>query len=255
MRKPLIIGNWKMNPVSTPALGLLQALAKAELSGKVEAVICPPYLMIPQSALILPKTKWSIGAQNVYPADSGAYTGEISAPMLKAAGCQYVLVGHSERRTLLAETDDFVEEKVKAAFANELVSVLCVGESLAIRDAGEATQYVRNQVIHAIGNLTELKPNQIVIAYEPIWAIGTGKNCSAPLANDMIAAIRETCASLFGSQWAKEIRILYGGSVKAGNILDYMLQPEIDGALVGGACLAAEEFLSIIARAEKNYGE
>jgi len=116
--------------------------------------------MIPQSALILPKTKWSIGAQNVYPADSGAYTGEISAPMLKAAGCQYVLVGHSERRTLLAETDDFVEEKVKAAFANELVSVLCVGESLAIRDAGEATQYVRNQVINAIGNLTELKPNQ-----------------------------------------------------------------------------------------------
>ncbi len=244
-----------MNPAATSALDLLQALAAAELSGQVEAVICPPYLMIPQSALILPKTNWSIGAQNVYPVDSGAYTGEISAPMLKAAGCQYVLVGHSERRTLLAETDDFVQEKVKAALASELVPVLCVGESLAIREAGKATQFVINQVVHVIGDLAELKPEQIIIAYEPIWAIGTGKNCSASMANAMIAAIREACASVFGNRWAAEIRILYGGSVKAGNILEYMLQPEIDGALVGGACLMAEEFLSIITKAEKNYEE
>jgi len=255
MRKPLIIGNWKMNLALLQATELLNALASVELPSKVDAAICPPFLMIPQAAAILSETKWSIGAQNVYSADVGAYTGEISAAMLKAAGCQYILVGHSERRTLLAETDDFVKEKVKAVLANEMLPVLCVGENLSIREANTAKQYVVNQVVYVLESLVDLKPEQLIIAYEPIWAIGTGRNCSAFLANEMATAIRDACAMIFGAEWAAKIRILYGGSVKSSNISEYMLQPEIDGALVGGASLLAEEFLNIIVNAENKHEE
>lgn len=212
----------------------------------VQKVICAPFTALPALGEVLAGTDIALGAQNVHFEEQGAFTGEISPAMLKEIGVQYVIIGHSERRQYFNETDETVNKKVVAAIKAELVPIVCVGESLEQREAGETSHVVRTQTEAALTGLEGAQVADIIIAYEPIWAIGTGKSSTAEDANETIAIIRSVIGEQFGQEIAGQVRIQYGGSVKPENIASYMAQPDIDGALVGGASLVADSYLQLV---------
>ncbi|WP_322817156.1 triose-phosphate isomerase [Chloroflexus sp.] len=247
MRIPLIAGNWKMYKTVGEATTLIRDLLAGlgELSDR-EAIVCPPFTALAAVAALVADSPLGLGAQNLYPEAQGAFTGEVSPPMLVDIGCRYVIIGHSERRQYFGESDAFVNRKLRAALAHGLRPIVCVGESKPQRDAGQAEPIVTAQVCAALLEVPPAQMANVVIAYEPIWAIGTGDTATPADAQAMHAAIRATLADLYGSEIAAMVRIQYGGSVKPDNIDELMAQPDIDGALVGGASLQAASFLRII---------
>jgi len=251
MRKSIVAGNWKMNKTPAEAADLARALLKdlAGLAG-VDRVLCPPFVALPAVAEVLKGSPLGLGAQNIYWKDSGAFTGEVSPAMLKG-WCQYVIVGHSERRQYFGETDGTVNLKAKAALSHELTPIICVGEVLAENEAGQTTAVVTRQTQGAYAGLSAAEALKTVIAYEPVWAIGTGRAATAEGANAVIGQIRAVVAGLFSPEVAAALRIQYGGSVTAANAAELMAQPEIDGALVGGASLKPAEFVAIVKAAAK----
>ena len=238
MRTPIIAGNWKMNKTAAAAVEFVREIRNGlnQIKG-VDKVVCPPFIALPGVFDALQATDIGIGAQNMHFAESGAYTGEC-APNMLTPFCQYVIIGHSERREFFAETDEGVNKKAKAALAHGLTPIICVGESLAQNEAGETQTFVSGQVRAALDGLTAEQVASLIIAYEPIWAIGTGKSASAAQAGSIIGlSVRGPVAEMFGEETAQKVRIQYGGSVNENNIAEYMAQPDIDGALVGGASL------------------
>ena len=251
MRTPLIAGNWKMFNSHLDAMRLVQALAH-ELAGHdydaVEVAVCPPFtsLRTIQTLIDSDRYRFALGAQNMHPEKEGAFTGEVSPGMLKSLDVKYVILGHSERRQLFGETDEGVNSKVKAAFANGLVPIVCCGETEDEREGGKTQEKVEGQVRAAFAGVKPEVAKQVVIAYEPIWAIGTGKTATPQDAQDTIEYIRKVVAGEFDQSVADDVRILYGGSVKAGNAAELMKQRDIDGGLVGGASLDAGDFAAIV---------
>lgn len=244
MRLPIIAGNWKMNTTVREAVALVQEMrAELEAITGVERVLCPPFVSLASLADLLAGSTIALGAQNVFWGDKGAYTGEISPPML-APLCQYVIIGHSERRKYFHETNEIVNRKSKAALQQGLKAIVCVGEDLAQNEAGRTVEIVSRQTRECLADLPDLL--NVVLAYEPIWAIGTGRPATGSGANEVVGVIRDTVAEGFGRGAADAIRIQYGGSVTAANIAEFMAEPEIDGALVGGASLKAAEFVAIV---------
>ncbi len=247
MRKPLIAGNWKMNKTVAQATELIEGLlAGVGQPQDREVLVCPPFTALHAVGRLVKGTPIMLGAQNLYPKDSGAYTGEVSAPMLLEAGCRYVIIGHSERRGHFGEDDGFVNEKIKAALNAGLKVILCMGESRQQREAGQAERIVTEQVRKCLASLTAEDMAEVAIAYEPIWAIGTGLTARPEDAEEMHTCVRSLLGELFSEEVAEATRILYGGSVKPENIDELMAQPDIDGVLVGGASLEASSFLRII---------
>lgn len=252
MRKPVIAGNWKMFKTIGEANSFWEAVSGATVdSEKVEAVICAPYLQLPSLVQSASGSAFHIGAQNMHEEQEGAFTGEISGAMLKDLGVTHVIIGHSERRQYFNETDDSVNAKTKAALDQGLTPIVCVGESLEQREAGDTETIVSNQVAAAFEGLTEEQVEKTIVAYEPIWAIGTGKTATADDANQVCQAIRETLLDLHGEEAANATRILYGGSVKPANIDELLSKEDIDGALVGGASLEADSYLQLVEAAQK----
>ena len=246
MRKPLIAGNWKMNMDLRQATALAAAVAAGvKPDGPAEVLLCPPAVCLTAVAEVLRGTAVRLGAQNCHEKESGAFTGEVSVAMLRSAGCTHVILGHSERRALFGETDALVNRKLKAVLAARLVPVLCVGEVLAERKAGRAEAVVERQLAGALAGIGVSDALVTVIAYEPVWAIGTGETATPVQADAMHAHVRRVLTGLYGENAAISVRILYGGSVKADNIDELMARPNIDGALVGGASLDAKNFLRI----------
>ena len=249
-RRPLMAGNWKMNNNHLEAIALVQKLAFALKDADhdaVEIVVLPPYTDIRgvQTLVDADRLRIAYGAQDLSAHDKGAYTGEISGAMLAKLGCSYVVVGHSERRQYHGEDEPLINAKVKAAFAAELVPILCVGEGLDVRKAGEHVSHTLAQLDGALEKIPAEQARTIVIAYEPVWAIGTGEVATPQDAQEVCAAIRTRLAELYAGELADRVRILYGGSVKSGNIAGIMAQSDVDGALVGGASLDAAEFVKI----------
>ena len=243
-RLPLIAGNWKMNTTVAEARALAKALAST-LNGApdVEVLLCPPFISLTTVGSEISGTTLKLGAQNLHPEPKGAFTGEVSPAMLSGL-CDYVIVGHSERRALFGEDNDFVNRKLHAALAHDIIPILCVGETLAQREANTTGDVLTRQVI---GGLKNVPPDaDFVVAYEPVWAIGTGKAASASDAQQTIALIRRTVSQQLGEQAAASTRILYGGSVKSSNISDFITSDDIDGALVGGASLDPDDFSGIV---------
>lgn len=240
MRKPFIAGNWKMNLSAEKGVEFVTEIKDALdalVEHGIEVAVCPPFTSIPAVAQLLADSSVGIGAQNMHFAANGAYTGEISAEMLTPF-CQYVILGHSERRAMFAETDKGVNQKARVALAHGLVPIICVGESLEQNEAGETLPFVSGQVRAAFAGMSAEEAVHCVIAYEPIWAIGTGRSADPKSAGQIIKrAVRDTLADLFGEETAQAIRIQYGGSANENNIASYMAHPDIDGALVGGASL------------------
>jgi len=244
MRIPFVAGNWKMNTTATEAEQLVfEMLEKLDRIEGVEKVLCPPFVSLVAINMMLRGSSLKLGAQNMYFETEGAYTGEISPPMLREL-CEFVILGHSERRWYFGETDEIVNKKVEAALANALKPILCVGERLAENEAGKTEEVVNRQVTAALNSIEPI--SNLVIAYEPVWAIGTGKAASGEQAAATIQFIRDVLAKLWNKSIAQDLRILYGGSVTSANIAEFISHPEIDGALVGGASLKAEEFVSIV---------
>ena len=249
-RKPFIAGNWKMNQNHLEAIALVQKIAFAlpeKYYAKVDVAVLPPFTDIRSVQTAVDGDKWQIryGAQDCSAQVSGAYTGEVSAGMLAKLGCSYVVVGHSERRQYHHESDELVNAKAKQALANEMSPILCIGEGLEVREAGEQVKHTLAQLDAGLAGLTSEQVAKVVIAYEPVWAIGTGKTATPEDAQEVIGAIRVRLGQNHPTV-AGEVRILYGGSVKANNIAGIMEQPDIDGALVGGASIDAEEFVKIV---------
>lgn len=250
-RKPMMAGNWKMNNTVGEAVVLTQEISnqyEKEWPESVDIVICPPYVDLKPAKTVLDfdKTKIAVGAQNVYWEPKGAFTGEVSVPMLKDVHCTCSIVGHSERRGYFGETNEDVNRKVRALLDGGLYAVACVGESLSVRDEGGAEEFVCAQVRAAFAGLEPEEAGKCVVAYEPIWAIGTGRTATPEQAQDMCAAIRATLADMFGDETADEMRILYGGSMNVGNVEQLLAQPDIDGGLVGGASLKADQFVQLV---------
>lgn len=247
MRVPIIAGNWKMYKTVAEAVAFVREL-KAALpgGGGVEAVVCPPFTALSAVAVELAGTEIGLGAQNMYWEESGAYTGEVSPGMLKELGCKYVILGHSERRQYFGETDDKVNRKVGAALSSGLIPIVCVGETLAQREDGVTEKVVRFQTEGCLDNFTPEQVAGMVVAYEPVWAIGTGRTASEGDAQQVNGYIRSVIAEKFGAQAAGAVRIQYGGSVKPANAAGLMGQPDIDGALVGGASLKVADFAGIV---------
>jgi triosephosphate isomerase (TIM) len=255
-RRPLMAGNWKMNLNHLEAIALVQKLAFSLTEKQledVEVVVLPPFtdLRSVQTLIDGDRLLLGYGAQDVSPYPPGAYTGDIAGSMLAKLGCQYVVVGHSERRAYHAEDDELVAAKVKAALGHDITPILCVGEGLEVREAGEHVAHTLGQLDAALAGRSTAEAARIVVAYEPVWAIGTGKTATPADAQEVIGAIRQRLAERFDAATAGAVRILYGGSVKANNIAGIMEQPDIDGALVGGASLVAEEFVRICRFGEK----
>ena len=250
MRKPLIAGNWKMNLNHLEAIAVTQKLSYS-LDDKdydaVDVVVLPPFTDIRSVQTLIDgdRLRLTYGAQDVSPEASGAFTGDISGSMLNKLGCSYVAVGHSERRAIHNEGDEIVNRKIKAALANEITPIFCIGEELSIREAGTHVEHVLNQVRNGLKGFHKPDLKKIVFAYEPVWAIGTGKTASAEDAQEVCSAIRIELAKIGSIEIAEAARILYGGSVKSSNIVEIMKQADIDGVLVGGASLDAEEFARI----------
>jgi len=247
MRKPIIAGNWKMHKTVAEALSLISDLDKlVTAEGKAEVVVCPPFTALYPARGILGSSAIRLGAQDVFWETQGAYTGEVSPAMLQDAGCKFVIIGHSERRQFFAETDETVNKKLKAAFAQGLIPIMCVGETLAEREAGDTERIVGSQAKNGLDGLSAEQVAGMVIAYEPIWAIGTGRTASAEDANAVCSFIRRSVAAIFGGAVADALRIQYGGSVKPDNIAELMAKSDIDGALVGGASLNAVTFAKLV---------
>jgi triosephosphate isomerase len=239
MRKPIIAGNWKMNKSSAEAVAFVREIRNGlnQYVQKVDSIVCPPFIALQAVSEVLQATKIGIGAQNMYFQEKGAYTGEV-APDMITPYCQYVILGHSERREYFGETDEGVNKKAKAALAHNLTPIICVGESLDQNEAGETHSFVSSQVIAAFDGLSAEQAAGCIIAYEPIWAIGTGKSASSADAGRIIGiTVRGAIANLYDEETAQQVRIQYGGSANPSNIADYMSHPDIDGALVGGASL------------------
>jgi triosephosphate isomerase len=251
VRHPIIAANWKMHKTHLEAIQAVQKLSyllDADDAERVEIVICPAFtaLRAVQTLIDADKLSYELGAQNVYPEEKGAFTGEVSPAMLAALKCSYVIVGHSERRELFGETDAFVNRKVRAVFGSGMRPIVCVGETLGEREAGGTEEKVRGQIRAAFQGVASERAPEAVVAYEPIWAIGTGRNAEPSDAGEVIGVIRDALASQYSDAVAQAVRVQYGGSVKAGNIRDFMAHPEIDGALVGGASLDPEELALIV---------
>ena len=246
MRKKVIAGNWKMNMLPNEAMAFIEGLAPLVKNSEAEVILCVPYTDLFYSLLTAQDTNIKIGAQNMHWEEKGAYTGEVSGKMLKSIGVEYVIIGHSERRQYFNETDETVNKKVKSAFANELKPIVCVGETLEQRETGKAEEIITGQTKIALDGLTEEQVENTIIAYEPIWAIGTGKTATAEDANNSIKAIRHEIAKNYGQNIADKVIIQYGGSVKASNAKELFSTSDIDGGLVGGASLKVEEFANIV---------
>ncbi len=247
MRQFLIAGNWKMNLDRAGSVTLAEQLAE-RLNGSdgAEVAVCPPSVYLDAVASVVKGTPVVLGAQNLYPAAKGAFTGEISPGMLRDLDCTYVILGHSERRHVLGETDEFINRKVLAALEAELRPIVCVGELLEEREAGKTAEVIQKQFEQSLAGLSAEQIREIVIAYEPVWAIGTGKVASPEQAEEVHLHLRKLLESRYNHEIAETIRIQYGGSVKAANAKELLAQPNIDGALVGGASLKADEFMAIV---------
>lgn len=250
-RTTLIAGNWKMNNDREAAKALAAELVEAlpEVPAGVEVLVCPPTIDLCCVAHKLEGSAIALGAQNCYWEASGAYTGETSVPMLKSAGCTYCIIGHSERREYFHESDEDQNKKAKALVAGGIVPVFCCGEPLEVREAGTYVEHVVAQVKAGLEGLELASADQLVVAYEPIWAIGTGMTATADDAQEVCHAVREALVELFGAEMADGIRVLYGGSAKPGNIAELVAKPDVDGALVGGASLKAADFSEMVVKA------
>jgi len=246
VRRPLIAGNWKMNLNRADAVNLARELASAETGADCDILVCPSNVYIDAVCSAVGDSGVSVGAQDVYFEASGAFTGETSTAMLTDIGCTFVILGHSERRHVIGETDELINKKVKAALAAGLTPVVCVGELLEEREAGNTQKVVQSQIDGSLAGLTEQEMLKTVIAYEPVWAIGTGKTASPEQAQEVHADLRKLLAERYNPETSEAVRILYGGSVKPANAADLMSQSDIDGALVGGASLKSESFVAII---------
>ncbi len=253
-RRPIIAGNWKMNKTIAEAVTLIRDIRSGvrEIM-TVETVVCPPFVALSAVAEVLSHSHIAVAAQNVFYEESGAFTGEISAPMLEGL-VDYCIIGHSERRNIFGESDEWVNKKAKALLAHGIIPIICVGESLEQNQAGETDSFVRQQVTAALAGLNADQVASLVIAYEPIWAIGTGLTATPAEANRIIGlTIRGTIADLYGENTAQAVRIQYGGSAKPANIVELMMQPDIDGALVGGASLKADSFVDMVRKTAQLY--
>jgi triosephosphate isomerase (TIM) len=247
MRKPVIAGNWKMFKTRSETSAFFDALIpQIQDIEHCDIVVAPPYTALTTAVEETEGTRVAVGAQNVHWEEQGAFTGEVSVKMLVDVGCTYTIIGHSERRQYFCETDETVEKKTRAAVAGGLKPIVCVGETLSERDSGQALDVVRRQVLNGLGRLTPSDLSHIIVAYEPVWAIGTGRTATPVIAAEMHAAIRKTFAEIYNEGAADALRILYGGSVKPDNIAALMKEEEIDGALVGGASLDPAAFAAII---------
>ena len=246
MRKKVIAGNWKMNMLPNEAIDFIEKFAPLVKDTENEVILCVPYTDLFYALLNVQNTNIKIGAQNMHWEESGAYTGEVSAKMLKSIGVEYVIIGHSERRQYFAETDETVNKKIKSAFANGLKPIVCVGETLEQREQGITKDIITNQVEKALEEISAESLKDIIIAYEPIWAIGTGKTATKEDANETIKQIREKIAEKYGQNVADRVIIQYGGSVKSSNAKELFEMSDIDGGLVGGASLKPEEFSKIV---------
>lgn len=246
MRKPIIAGNWKMNKTPKESAQLIIELMDKVKEAKCDVVVCPPFTSLAQVVTLVENSNIKVGAQNMYYEESGAFTGEISPLMLKELGVEFVILGHSERRQYFNEDDELVNKKVKAAFQHGFTPILCCGETLNEREEGRTFDVIKGQIEKDLMDISSENVEKMVIAYEPIWAIGTGKTATSEDANSVIKYIRELVGSLFGNRAAEEVRIQYGGSVKPSTIKEQMAQSDIDGALVGGASLNAEDFAAIV---------
>ena len=246
MRRKVIAGNWKMNMLPNETIDFIQELTPLVKDTKNEVILCVPYTDLFYALLHVQGTNIKIGAQNMHWEEKGAYTGEVSAPMLKSIGVEYVIIGHSERRQYFAETDETVNKKIKSALAHGLKPIVCVGETLEQREAGETEKIVTNQIAKAFEGIASEALEKIIVAYEPIWAIGTGKTATKEDANNTIMQIRKKLAEIYGQNEAEGVIIQYGGSVKSSNAKELFEMSDIDGGLVGGASLKAEEFSKIV---------
>ena len=246
MRRKVIAGNWKMNMLPNEAINFIQELTPLVKDTKNEVILCVPYTDLFYVLLNVQGTNIRIGAQNMHWEEKGAYTGEISAPMLKSIGVEYVIIGHSERRQYFAETDETVNKKIKSALAHGLKPIVCVGETLEQRENGQTEQIVTSQVEKAFEGIPASELEKIIVAYEPIWAIGTGKTATKEDANSTIMQIRKKLAEMYGQNEANGVIIQYGGSVKSANAKELFEMSDIDGGLVGGASLKADEFSKIV---------
>ncbi|MEN8127152.1 MAG: triose-phosphate isomerase [Planctomycetota bacterium] len=247
MRKPFIAGNWKMNMNSASAVSLAAGLAK-ELDGldTVDVAVCPPFVYLQSAASALSASNIALGSQNVYFEEKGAFTGEISCDMLKDVCCTYAIVGHSERRHVMGETDALINKKVSAAINSGLLPILCVGELLEEREAGTTSEVVAAQIKNGLAGIDAERVQAVTVAYEPVWAIGTGLTATPEQAQEVHAMIRGLLAEMYGDDIAQTLRIQYGGSAKPGNTAELMAQPDVDGLLVGGASLKVEDFAAMV---------
>ncbi|SFD99361.1 triose-phosphate isomerase [Spirosoma endophyticum] len=254
MRKKIVAGNWKMNKTAEEATALLSEVVnmiKDEVTGDVEVVLCPPALYLTTARQYLtPGGKISIGAQNCHEKASGAYTGEISAPMLQSIGVEYVILGHSERRQYFEETNAQLAEKVNIALENNVIPIFCCGESRDLRENGDYIGFVKDQITDSLFHLSAESFGKVVIAYEPIWAIGTGLTASSAQAQDMHFELRQHIASQYGDMIAQDTTILYGGSANAQNAAELFAQPDVDGGLIGGASLKSRDFTTVVKAAQ-----
>lgn len=246
MRKKIIAGNWKMNMLPNEAINFIEELTPLVKNTKNEVIICVPYIDLFYTLLHVQGTNIKVGAQNMHWEEKGAYTGEVSAPMLKSIGVEYVIIGHSERRQYFAETDENVNKKIKSALKYNLKPIVCVGETLEQREEGITENIIANQIKKAFEGISKENLNNIIIAYEPIWAIGTGKTATKEQANETIKQIRNELAKNYGKNEAENVIIQYGGSVKPENAKELFEMSDIDGGLIGGASLKAKEFSQIV---------
>jgi triosephosphate isomerase len=246
MRRPIIAGNWKMNMTREEAENLILDLIPKVVGAECDVVICPPACFLEMAGKLIRKTNIRLGCQNVHWADKGAFTGEISAPMLRSLNVDFAIIGHSERRQYFSETDETVNMRVRNALLNGITPIICVGESLAQRQAGETDAWVSSQTEGALKGLSAFEVQNIVIAYEPIWAIGTGITATSEQANETIGVIRAAVRELYDPFTADKLRIQYGGSMNPKNVKELMSMPEIDGGLIGGASLKADDFAAVV---------
>jgi triosephosphate isomerase len=248
MRKNVIAGNWKMNNDLSESQNLITKLTSGLSNLKIncDVIICPPYTSLSEANSLIKNTVVKLGAQNVYYEDNGAYTGEVSPQMLKSVGCEFVIIGHSERRTIFKESNETINKKIKKALGHGLKVIFCIGETLDEREKNITNDVIKKQVMEGLQDIDEKSIADMIVAYEPVWAIGTGKTATPEQAQDVHNFIRKLIEDKYSSSVADDLTIQYGGSVKPDNAKELLSQPEIDGALVGGACLKAESFIDII---------
>ncbi|MCF8240448.1 MAG: triose-phosphate isomerase [Melioribacteraceae bacterium] len=246
MRKKVIAGNWKMHMDLNESIGLISGIKNGMTNVNSKVILCPPYTSLETASTLLKGTEIGLGAQNIHFEDTGAFTGEVSAKMIKSVGCQYVILGHSERRAIFNESDEMINKKIKKALSEDLNVIFCIGETLEQRESNVTKDVVGKQIKLGLEGIAPEQMKNIIIAYEPVWAIGTGKTASPEQAQEVHLFIRELVGQLYNNEISDELIIQYGGSVKPANASELLSQNDIDGALVGGACLEAESFLAII---------